>query len=153
MRDFHLRFFIERRWPDGMVESLLDESNSNYSSIPEKAASYVLGTSDGTKFTYPWGESPVFYIGQASNLRTRLIQHGKLTLNALENHNEYWWPRYQYAAAFGCDVAWYTTRGLQNPNRLEADLINAFYESYGSIPVANGTWPSGLRPKSGTRDD
>jgi len=28
-----------------------------------------------------------------------------------------------------------------------------FYDTFGSIPVANGSWPSGLKPKHGSRDD
>lgn len=153
MRKFHMRFFLERRWPDGMIENIFESEGDEIEDFTTKAGSYILGSSDGTKFTYPWGESPIFYIGQASNLRTRLLQHKKFTLEAIENHDEYWWPRYQYSAAFGCDVAFYTIRGTQNPNQLEADLVRAFYEAYGSIPLANGAWPSGNRPKHGSRDD
>jgi len=150
MRDFHLRFFIEQRWPDGM----LDLMNDDISMAPTKPGAYVLGSSDGTMFTYPWGSSPIFYIGQSSSLLKRLKEHKKNISEAINDHTEkYWWPRYQFGASFGADLAWYSARGMQNPNVLESDLITSFYESFGSIPMSNGTWPSGLRPKHGSRDD
>ena len=150
MKEFNLRFFIERRWPDNLCDLLEIDEND----LPTTSGAYVLGSSDGTNFVYPWGSSPIFYIGQSNNLKKRLLTHKKHILSAIENHDElYWWPRYQYAASFGAKLAWYSVRGTQNPNKLEADLITSFYDMYGSIPVANGTWPSGLRPKHGSRDD
>ncbi len=153
MRDFHLRFFIDQRWPDGLELSLSEKENFDFSKIPQNGGAYVLGTSDGTMFQYPWGSSPVFYIGQSSNLKKRLNDHSNLIVKAKTDHDDYWWPRYQYGASFGADIAWYTVRGTQNPNKLESDLITDFYTMFGSIPVANGTWPSGLKPKIGKRDD
>jgi len=151
MRDFHLRFYIEKRWPDGMLDLINDEIIGE---IPQKGGAYILGSSDGTMFTYPWGNSPIFYVGQSSNLEKRLKEHKGLISKAVEDHEEqYWWPRYQFGASFGTSIAWYTVRGTQNPNVLESDLITSFYETYGSIPISNGAWPSGLRPKHGSRDD
>lgn len=152
MRDFHLRFFVDRRWPDGFEERALDEY-FDLSLIPEHSGAYILGTSDGTKLVCPWGNSPVFYIGQSKNLRKRIKEHLAYTKQVMEEHDGFWWPRYQYGAAYGVSIAWYSTRGTQNPNKLEADLIDSFYNLYGSIPVANGAWPSGLKPKHGKRDD
>ena len=152
MRDFHLRFFIEKRWPDGMVNIIYDDETNLR--IPQNGGAYIIGSSDRTMFIYPWGSSPIFYIGQSSNLSKRINEHKKYILKAINDHEEeYWWPRYQFAASFGADVAWYSIRGNQNPNTLESDLITTFYEVYGAIPHANGTWPSGLRPKHGARDD
>ena len=93
------------------------------------------------------GVSPVFYIGQSKNLWKRIEEYIRYTTKqAMEEHDEYfWWPRYQYAAAYGLSVAWYFTRGKLNSNVLEAELIEHFYEMYGSIPIANDTWPTGLR--------
>lgn len=94
------------------------------------------------------------YIGESSNLYRRVNTHKKYILRAMVDHEEeYWWPRYQFGASFGADVVWYSCKGPQNPNRLEADLIDKFYETYGSIPLANGTWSSGLRPRIGSRND
>lgn len=151
MRDFHLRFYIEKRWYDGL-EELINDSDT-IDCIPSKPGAYVLGSSDGTMLTYPWGSSPIYYIGQSSDLFKRIKTHKNYIQQAIKDHEEYWWPRYQFGASFGADVAWYSARGTQNPNCLEADLMNLFYETYGSIPLANGTWPTGLRPKIGSRDD
>jgi len=69
----------------------------------------------------------------------------KNILEAMENYDDlYCWPRCQYGVSFGESLAWYS---------VEADLITSFYDTYGSIPVANEAWPSGLKPKHGTRDD
>jgi excinuclease UvrABC nuclease subunit len=150
MRDFHLRFF-QNRWPEGGPLNLLDDDSLCL--IPGKPGAYVLGTSEGTNLLYPWGRSPIFYIGKAQDLRTRLSSHRRHILDASEDHDElYWWPRYQYGASFGCTVAWYSTRGRQTPSQLESTLINQFYEAYGSIPCANGAWPF-HKPARGSRDD
>ena len=152
MREFNLRFFIDRRGSDGFIEfALADDFDETV--IPDHAGAYIIGSSDGTNFIYPWGSSPIFYIGQSKNIRKRILEHIKYTVAAKNEHDDYWWPRYQYAASYGVSIAWYSVRGTQNPNKLEADLINNFYDMYGSIPTANGTWPSGLRPKHGKRDD
>lgn len=150
MKDFHLRFY-EARWFDGFIDLLED----NEIEIPEAAGAYVLGTSDGTKLVYPWGNSPVFYIGKAGNLRRRLSDHRKFTNQAIKNHDEAWfWPRYQYGAAYGIRLAWYTCRGRQKPENLEAGLIEDFYKQYGAIPSANGAWPKGIKkPTRGDQDD
>ncbi|MCK5813052.1 MAG: GIY-YIG nuclease family protein [Cocleimonas sp.] len=150
MRDFHLRFY---KWFDGFINLMDDEEDIDC--IPNKSGAYVIGTSDGTMLTYPWGSSPVFYIGQSLDLHRRLLEHQRYICKAIDDHEEdSWWPRYQFGASFGADVAWYSCRGIQDPKNLEADLINKFYETYGSIPLANGTWPKGIRrPKVGSRDD
>ncbi len=143
MKCFHLSFFINKRQPDGYEEDALENLLSE---VPEHSGAYVLGSSDGVDFVYPWGVSPVFYIGQSKNLRKRIEEHIRYTKQAMEGHDEYfWWPRYQYAAAYGLSVVWYSTRGKQNPNVLEAELVEHFYEMYGSIPIANGAWPTSYR--------
>lgn len=88
------------------------------------------------------------YIGKAKNLRDRVIEHKKYILNARDNHEElYFWPRYQYGAAFGAHVAWYSRRGPEDPQNVEAYLIEKFYETFGAIPTANSYWPSRIEPK------
>lgn len=150
MRDFNLRFY-DTRWPEGIEDLLEDDVIEN---IPITAGAYVLGSTNGQQLIYPWGSSPIFYIGQSNNLYNRLKDHKNAIIRAMDNHEELnWWPRYQYGAAFGATVAWYSVKGSQNPNSLESNLITNFYQTYGSIPAANGTWPSGLRPKVGSQDD
>jgi hypothetical protein len=151
MRDYHLRFY-SNRWPHGIIDLLGDTPLTN---IPETGGAYILGSTDNIDFIYPWGRSPIFYIGKAHNLRKRLRRHRRNILKVVEDHEEtHWWPRYQFGASFGTTLAWFSTSGRQTPEGLEADLINQFYWVYGSIPVANGSWPSGLtRPTIGSRDD
>lgn len=144
MRDFHLRFFAERRWPDGMLNLLGDEDALG--AVPNTSGAYVLGANSSVSLVYPWGTSPVYYIGQSGDLRTRIEEHRTYFLRAIADHEEkYWWPRYQYGAAHGAYIAWYTCRGRQDPNRLESELVTSFYQTYGSIPITIGTWPTGLR--------
>ena len=150
MRDFHLRFFIERRWPDG-IEELIEIEDENILWAPEIAGAYVLGANEGTMFSYPWGNSPIYYIGQSRDLRKKLAEHRKYILLAKDDRGEQrWWPRYQYGASFGATVAWYLGRGSQFAHMLEYDLVTSFYEMYGSIPLANSRWPVKLRPVHGT---
>ena len=144
MRDFHLRFCLDRGWYDGLIDLLNEEGDEDQ--LPETGGAYVLGTS-WTMLTYPWGTSPIFYIGKANNLRNRVVQHKRSILNARDNHDEYFWPRYQYGAAFGAHVAWYSRRGPEDPQNVEAYLIEKFYDSFGAIPTANSNWPSRIRPQ------
>ena len=149
MKDFHLRFTTD--WFD-YLDDLLEK---DILSIPERDGAYILGATDGTMFTYPWGSSPVFYIGKADNLRKRLADHRKYIKGAQTDHEKInWWPRYQYGAAFGAAVAFYLCQKNKDPNDLEAELINDFYYQYGSIPTANGAWPKGIKePENGEQSD
>ncbi len=153
MRDFHLRFFVDRPYPDGIAE-LLDTEDEELLWAPDTAGAYVIGASAGTMFTYPWGNSPVFYIGESRDLRKSFAEYRKFILLAKKDRGEQtWWPRYQYGASFGATVAWYSVRGAQFPNKLQYDLLASFYAMNGSIPLGNSSWPSGLRPVQGRQDD
>ena len=161
MRDFHLRFCIDdmaklfgKRRPvwfdtnDG--ESTFDLLEDEKSDIPDEPGAYILGTTDGTMIVYPWGVSPIYYIGKASNIRNRLSDHRKHTLGARNDHQEdSWWPRYQYGGAFGADCVWYLAHDDHDPQNLEATLIESFYWTYGAIPVTNQKWPKHLEPEQG----
>ena len=151
MKDFHLRFFANDnviRWPNGGPFDLMVEKN--VFSVPDTGGAYVLGTSDGTMLTYPWGSSPIFYVGRSTSLRQRLEQHRKYIEEARDDHDEApWWQRYQYGAAFGASCAYYSRHGPEHPQNVEADLINLFYWTFGSIPAANSAWPNRIEPKRG----
>lgn len=69
MRDFDARFTAW--WSDRNVVDLLTVDTDL---IPENGGVYVLGTTS-TPLTYPWGTSPVYYIGQSANLRRRFNEH------------------------------------------------------------------------------
>ena len=69
------------------------------------------------------------------------------------DHEQSFWPRRQFGAALGAHVAWYSRRGPQNPQNTEAELIEAFYYTFGPIPSANATWPGPIRPKQGGENE
>ena len=145
MKDFHLRFCVSGR---GWYTRLFDLLQDGVDTVPNTGGAYVLGTSDGTMLTYPWGSSPVFYIGKANDLNHRLSTHRKHIRAAMKDHHViYWWQRYQYGAAFGADCAYYSRNGPQNVQNIEAELIESFYGMFGSIPAANSSWPRRIRPK------
>ena len=144
MRDFHLRFCLERGWYNGLIDLLDNELNEHL--LPETGGAYILGTS-ATMLTYPWGSSPVFYIGKAKDLRTRVLQHKRHIELAHDDHDEYFWPRHQYGAALGAHVAWYSRKGPEDPQNVEALLVTKFYEAFGAIPAANSHWPAPIRPR------
>ena len=100
----------------------------------------MLGTA-GEMLVYPWASSPIFYIGLATSLRRRLLEHQKYTLGARDNYwDKWWWPRYQYGAAFGAACTWFTSDSM-SPAELEGHIVSQFYKRFGSIPVANTRWP------------
>ena len=150
MKDFHLRFCIaECGWFTGMIEDLIGIADPE---IPKTAGAYILGTSNNVMLTYPWGSSPIFYIGKAKNLKKRALEHKRHIEAATHDHDEiYWWPRYQYGAAFGTTFAWYSRHGPQEAQNIESSLIEEFYKVFGAIPAANSYWPRKIKPTRGTR--
>ena len=153
MRDFHLHFFADRDYPDG-IEELVNTVDEELLWAPETAGAYVVGANQGTMLTYPWGTSPIYYIGESRDLRKSFVEHRRLIVAAQNDRSEQtWWPRYQYGVSFGATVAWYSVRGAQFPNRLQFDLLSSFYGLYGALPLGNGSWPPGLRPVQGRQED
>ena len=146
MKDFHLLFARSlsenERWNNGLIDLLGDEGD-----LPSSVGgAYVIGTA-GTMLTYPWGTSPIFYIGSSTDLNQRLRGHRKSMLEARNDWYVYWYSRHQYGAAFGAHVAWYSKKGLEAPKSLESKLIEAFYFTFGAIPSANAQFPDKVRPK------
>ena len=146
MKKFHVHFL--EPWADDFC-SLTDSDK-----FPEAPGAYVMGSADGTVFQYPWGTSPIYYIGKSDNLWQRLSEHKRHTSGAEEDYYQYWWPRYQYGAAFGSDIAVYLANSNdKSSDQLERELIEGFWEVFGSIPVANGAWPKVLDEPKGDEDD
>ena len=152
MRDFHLRFCLDRGRYDGQLIDLLNEEKDEAQLLPETGDAYVLGTS-ATMLTYPWGTSPIFYIGKATKLRVRVTRHKGRIQKARDNHDAYWPPKIQYGAAFGAHVVWYSRRGQEDPQNVEASLIEKFYGAFGAMPTANGVWPRRIRPQRRNEDE
>ena len=110
--------------------SLLDHG------IPSGPGAYILVAKPGVRFNYPTGRSAVFYIGQSSDLRRRLNEHLKYSLEVREDPmHELYWPRYEYSAAFGSR---YALLEDISPKTLEEELFHRFAQIYHSFPVANG---------------
>lgn len=120
-------------------EIISDLSYFDAESVPEKSGVYILIARGTTMFPYPGGKSPVFYIGQAQNLRQRLRQHHKYYLEAKNNRKlTLYWPRYEYAAKFGAVYTFILTKKGSNPKRMEDEILGGFAKIYKSFPVANG---------------
>ena len=162
MKDFHLRFALsdvadlredESGWYDNDDYAMFDLINGELSDVPDEPGAYVLGTADSTMLVYPWGLSPVYYIGKAKSLYARLSDHQKHTKGALDDHSALsWWPRYQYGAAYGAHAVWYLAGDIE-PQNIEATLISSFYCMFGSIPVANAAWPKWLEVETPDDDE
>lgn len=155
MRDFHLRFALTTianlglgrdatGWFDNDDYAMFDLTNGEVSDLPNEPGAYVLGTADGTMLVYPWGLSPVYYIGESGNLAARLSAHRKSTQGAINDHDltskhddDHWWHNpYTYGAAFGAQAVWYLA-GDMEPKDIERDLFFCFRRAYGALPVAN----------------
>lgn len=106
---------------------------------------YIIVSADNTKFVYPKGTSPVFYIGKADNLRRRLREHLKNLRLIIDNEetdmrNHYQrCSRYQYMKYYGAYVyTFHCLKSTQDAKNLESQILWKFYERYRSLPVGNG---------------
>lgn len=141
MRKYHLRW--ANKFPDEIFDLYNDDWKSNFEN---QEGVYILGSSDNTTFTYPWGSSPIFYIGKSINLMKRLRSHRNYILKAAEDHNSRKFrPKNQYGAAFGADTAIFYLNDFGDLGNYESKMITDFYDTYGSIPVGNGAWPKSIQ--------
>ncbi len=107
--------------------------------VPPLRGAYVLLADPHFTFPYPSWRSAVFYIGQSSNLRRRLLTHARFIKEARSDRRRTLYPpMYEYGASFGARYALLRTRGVQAPRNLEEHLLAMFAEHYLSWPVANG---------------
>ena len=162
MRDYHLRFAVMTDWLLEYAEhehgvwyqnpnySMFDLLEGDAGELPRAPSAYVIGTADNTSLTYPWGTSPIYYIGQSEDLSKRIGNHAEWARQARDDHSREWWlPSYQYAGAFGGQVVWWLAKEGASQKNLEVALINAFYLAYGAIPAANRNWPNYRPPPKG----
>ena len=106
--------------------------------LPQSAGAYIL-LARGTRFLYPSGTSPVYYIGQSRNLRHRLHTHIKYASEAQDNRQlPLYWPRYEYAAKYGMGYCYVQTWKGLTPRALEENLLAKFARKHRAFPVANG---------------
>jgi hypothetical protein len=141
MRTSILRFCVEAT--EREVPPLADFWNLAEDEIPAASGAYVLAADKW--FSYPAGKSPVFYIGQARNLRKRLLTHLTFATHVRERDRRglsMYYPRYEYAGAFGARYAFLRTWQRLSPRALEEKLMVAFARRYRAFPLANsaGAW-------------
>lgn len=105
------------------------------SDISDEPGAYIFV---GNKsFTYPLGTSPMFYIGQAVNLRKRLYRHKKaITQAGGERPHAIYRPVTEYAAQFGANVA-ILPCSKYLPKDFEFLLLVEFLKQFHAMPVAN----------------
>ncbi len=107
--------------------------------VPTEPGVYLLLADPKKRFQYPDGESSVFYIGKANNLRSRLMDHLRWATEAKSNRRQdLYWPRYEYAAVFGCNYTFIKTQKGQSAKDLEDEIIARFALEYRSFPITNG---------------
>jgi hypothetical protein len=118
------------------VRDLLTWSKSD---VPKEPGAYILLARPEISFRYPRAESPVFYIGQASNLRGRLYRHRVGIKEAKEHRKQCLYrPTREYGASFGAFYTFVLAESGCSPKSLEDLLMARFAKGYGSLPVANG---------------
>ncbi len=64
---------------------LLDFWKINDHEIPALPGAYILVARGDSHFAYPRGNSPIYYIGQSKNLRSRLRDHLKYASQAKDD--------------------------------------------------------------------
>lgn len=75
-----------------------------------------------------------------------------MTTGSTFSHDEYWSPRHHYRAAFGAHVALNYLGGPENPQNVEAYLVEKFCDAFGAVPTPNSTWPAPIQPQLGNED-
>jgi hypothetical protein len=110
--------------------------------IPTSPGVYFLIARPGVRFLYPNSTSSIFYIGQASSLRRRLLDHLKYSKQVRDNRRvkiPRYWPRYEYAGAHGGRYCFIKTKQGRTPKALEDIVLTLFAKRYRAFPVGNGS--------------
>jgi len=129
--------FLDRGYSNGPIRDFWELDQHE---VPDRPGAYILLARPGFTFMYPRRHSSVFYIGQATSLRRRLRLHLRFAREAkFQRKDTLYWPRYEWAAAFGARYTYLLTAPRERPKRLEDDLLAMFAEHYRAWPVANGT--------------
>ena len=109
-------------------------------SVLQDPGIYVLSAGNGTLYTYPRGDSSIFYIGCTRSLSSRLAKHKRRVRRLLKGKVQTDLPRYVYAAHHHGRVAAFLL-SKEDPREslqdLESKIICLFAIRYGSRPVAN----------------
>jgi hypothetical protein len=130
--------FLDRLGHPGNVSVLREFWKLDEHELPVTGGVYILVADRW--FSYPAGKSPVFYIGQSRNLRSRLTEHLRHARRAWDKRLKppLFWPRYEFAGQFGKSYALVRTWQRMTPRALEEEAMAAFAREYFSFPIANG---------------
>lgn len=108
--------------------------------IPTSPGVYMLVARGNSHFHYPIGKSPIYYIGQSKNLRSRLLTHLRHATEARDNRKEaLYWPRYEFAAVYAGRYCFIRTWQGLTPKGLEEEVLASFAKKYRCFPIANGS--------------
>lgn len=125
----------EKRARDLWNFSAIDE---DYEMLPRGPGAYIIRAEGQLTWPYPWGRSPVFYIGKADVLRDRLWDHWDAARRArTDEFPEYYYPVHGYEAAYAASYYPIVTWQGMTSDALEEELIGRFIRRYGARPVAN----------------
>jgi hypothetical protein len=123
---------------DLAASPLCDLLSAEKPDAPKKTpGAYIFLAGSGVTFRYPNGESSVFYIGQATRLRRRLLTHRKNILEVKTRELSVYGPVREYGAAFGAQYCFIRADERYNPRQLEDLLMARFARIYRGLPVAN----------------
>jgi hypothetical protein len=116
--------------------------HSDKHEIPASPGVYILIAKKGIKFRYPKGKNSIYYIGQTTSLRKRIVeQHRKFHSHVRDNRRLaecLYEARHEYGGEFGGRYCYVQTWKGVSPKKLEKLIIRAFMKSYHAPPVANG---------------
>jgi hypothetical protein len=113
------------------------EIDREYDNLPTGRGAYIVRASGRTVWPYPWGKSPVFYVGKAANLRDRLWDHWDAARQHKKDYHPGWSPVHIYEAAYASEYYVLPTWQGMTPDALEKELFGRFGRWYGARPVAN----------------
>lgn len=123
---------VTGRWSFGQIDD-------DYDDLPTGPGGYIIRAEGRTTWAYPWGRSPVFYIGKAGDsLRGRLWEHWDAARRAKAyDEQEYYYPVHSFEASFAASYYPISTWQRMTPDALEQELLARFVRRYGARPVAN----------------
>src|SRR5277367_2580972 len=102
--------------------------------IPSVAGVYLLIAKKGFQFSYPKGKSPIYYIGQTTSLRKRIVeQHCKYHTHVRDNCRlgDYLYEaRHEYGGAYGGRYCFIRKWHSISPKDLEKLVVRAFMEQF-----------------------
>lgn len=113
--------------------------DDKYDDLPSGPGGYIIRASGRATWAYPWGRSPIYYIGKATNLRVRLWDHWDQARQARrDGGNVRDRPVHNFEASFGSLYHTVPSWQRMTPDSIEQELMARFVNKYGARPVANG---------------